>query len=239
MSNAINEKLYQWYIVTTVAGKEDIVINNLWGKIRSYNYEDYVKDIRVIKEKIVEIKSFNIDNAPSIMRETAKIKWETILNDDGSVAEYRKTRTEEKNKFSGYIFVKMYINDELWFIIRNTESVTGLVGSSGKNSKPIPVGSYEIERILNSDKYDSIDDLSSMGVTKIEKTKNDIILQKEYYECDFEVGSQVKIISGSMENQEGIVTSLNHQKGVATIEIDLFGQIQEMTVDFNQIEEIK
>ena len=78
-----------------------------------------------------------------------------------------------------------------------------------------------------------------MGVTKLEKTKNDIILQKEYYECDFEVGSQVKIISGSMENQEGIVTSLNHQKGVATIEIDLFGQIQEMTVDFNQIEEIK
>ena len=110
MSNVINEKLYQWYIVTTVAGKEDIVINNLWGKIRSYNYEDYVKDIRVIKEKIVEIKSFNIDNAPSIMRETAKIKWETILNDDGSVAEYRKTRTEEKIKFYVFIFVKININ---------------------------------------------------------------------------------------------------------------------------------
>ena len=59
--------------------------------------------------------------------------------------------------FPGYVLVEMIMTDESWFVVRNTPGVTGFIGSSGKGTKPFPLTTAEVDRILGS-----------MGLSRIE-----------------------------------------------------------------------
>ena len=61
-----------------------------------------------------------------------------------------KKQEKEEKIFPGYVLVEMIMSDEVWFIVRNTQGVTGFIGSSGKGAKPIPLFPEEVERILSS-----------------------------------------------------------------------------------------
>ena len=94
----------QWYIVTTYSGNENKAKENIERRIVSYNLEDYVKDIVVAEEEVAVI-----DKETGEMEPQFKIK----------------------NLFPGYVFVKMIMTDEAWYMVRNTPLVTGIAGSSG------------------------------------------------------------------------------------------------------------
>ena len=116
--------------------------------------------------------------------------------------------------FPGYVLVNMIVNEKTWYDVRNTDGVTGFVGSG---TKPIP---------LTEDEYENI--LREMGV---EKTK-------VVHDIDVEVGETVKICSGPFENFAAKVVSVDDEKGKIKALVDMFGRETLAELDFNQIEKL-
>ena len=122
-----------------------------------------------------------------------------------------KSKEVVKNIFPGYLFVEMIMTDEAWYVVRNTQGVTGFIGSSGGGAKPIPVKQEEIDRILR----------------RIGQSDKAI-------EVDFGVGDTVKILSGPFSGMEGKIESMNDQAQSATVLIILFGR--ETPTDINYVD---
>lgn len=226
----------KWYIVTVISGNEDSVVKNLKGKIASYGYNDSVTDIRVVKEKVITIEDFPVDKAPAnVGRNTKNIQWKTIEKNGKTI--YQKIKTEDRNKFGGYIFIKMFMDDKIWFIIRNTQLVTGIIGSSGKNTKPIPVSDEEIEKILNYNEY-NIEDIndSHPEINKIYGENDSIVMESVIYSTDLVVGDEVRVTAGNTVGEEGTVIALNNTKGVATVRMELFNRTTTIEIPYSNLE---
>lgn len=220
----------QWYIISIVSGNEDTVIRNLKGKMEAYGLSDKVEDIKVIKDVITTEEIFSDADLPSTYgRKQKGVTWETF-KDGNNKTKYRKVKTSEVNRYYGYIFIKMVMNDDVWFAIRNTQLITGIIGSSGKNTKPIPVSDDEITFILDSENK-KIDDNQ-----EIKKTDTAVIVEKKKYVASFSVGQAVRITKGEMKNETGVVSSINENNGTAMITIEFFGRSQEIETEFESIE---
>lgn len=144
-----NKNPIQWYITTCSNGNEDTVIKNLKAKVSAMHFEEMIFDAKVIKIRTIEEEIFD-DNDPNKippknMRNSSTIKWKTLGN-----GKYLKTKIIDRNKFPGYIYVKMIMNDDAWYAVRNAQNITGLVGSSGKGAKPIPI-TFEEEMLLSGE----------------------------------------------------------------------------------------
>ncbi len=217
-----NNDVFQWYIVTTVGGKEALVQENLLNKIRTFGFQDKVKEIKIVYETETTVELFTPEEAPKRMVNTEKVKWETITDKTG--VKYKRTKTEVKNKYPGYIFINMVLVDDLWFVIRNTQLVTGIVGSSGKNSKPTPIGELEVEKLFQTE--------NSQEQSEPQ--------EKQLYKAHFNIGDHVKIISGALEGSVGVVKAINEGKGTASVSTEMLGQTSVFdNVDFEDIEVIK
>ena len=97
-----------------------------------------------------------------------------------------KGKEKSKKMFPGYILVEMVMNDEAWFIVRNTPGVTGFIGSSGKGAKPFPLTPMEVDKILGS-----------MGMSRLEIGNS------------LNVEDVVKVIAGPFANMFGKVKTLD------------------------------
>jgi len=120
-----------------------------------------------------------------------------------------------KKMFPGYVLVEMIMSDEAWYIVRNTQGVTGFIGSSGKGAKPIALLPDEVDNILGS-----------MGLSRIDVTKK------------LEIGKKVKILDGPFKNMEGTIESVDMKTQKLNINVDLFGQVTKVEVDLQDIESI-
>ena len=118
-----------------------------------------------------------------------------------------------KKMFPGYVLVEMVMSDESWYIVRNTQGVTGFIGSSGKGAKPIPLMPQEVDRILGS-----------MGMSRLDVSK------------DLETGKKVKILDGPFKEMIGKVDNIDLKAQKVNIDVDLFGQETSVEADLNQIE---
>lgn len=119
-----------WYIVQTYSGKEDSVKDNLVSRIASLDMEEFIFNVIVPTETVVEEK---------------KDKEGNLVKDEAG-----NPVTKEKivKLYPGYVFVEMIDTDESWWVVRNTPGVTGFLGSSGKKARPIEVTVDEMEPIL-------------------------------------------------------------------------------------------
>lgn len=142
------ENEFKWYIITAINGNEDAVYKNLEDKIRGYQLNDLVHEIKLLKSREITIDIFDnkINPPPKNMRNTKAITWETLPGN-----KYKKTRIREINRFPGYIYIKMIMTSEVWYAIRNTFGVTGFVGSSGKGAAPIPMSEFEVHELFKSE----------------------------------------------------------------------------------------
>ena len=113
-----------------------------------------------------------------------------------------------KKMFPGYVIIKMIVNNESWYLVRNTQGVTGFVG---QGSDPIPLTPEEVAR---------------MG---IEKTDIDL---------DVEIGDTVRVISGPFETMMGEVTDINPDKQVLTVKISAFGRDTPVELEFTQVDKM-
>lgn len=224
----------QWYIITVISGNEDTVIKNLKGKTEAYGLGDLIHDIKVIKEVVTTEEIFSEDELPSTYGKKIKnVSWETFVDANGKT-KYKKIKTSYVNKFFGYIFIKMIMTDEAWYAIRNTQLITGIVGSSGENAKPIPVGDDEINALLNVDTKKS--DESIIEGSVVSATEDAIIVEKKKYIANFDIGQDVLIINGNMKDQKGKVIRIDNDRGVANVLINIFGRDTDVEVNFDDVE---
>lgn len=136
----------KWYIITSMSGNEENVYKNIEDKINAYQLGELVQEMRLLKSREITIEVFDpINNPPpNRMINSKTITWESLPGN-----RYKKTKIREINYFPGYIYIKMVMNQDAWYIIRNTFGVTGFVGSSGKGAQPIPLSDLEVERLFD------------------------------------------------------------------------------------------
>ncbi|WP_232954229.1 transcription termination/antitermination protein NusG [Mycoplasmopsis phocirhinis] len=195
------DKKFQWYMISTVSGKEDIVIESLKNRIISEQVEaDF-------DNEATPDGAFKIFKKPSLSAKEAEKK----LNGE----EYK---VKMINMYSGYIFIRMFMSDEAWFVVRNTQYVTGLIGSSGKGAKPTPVSLKEIKRSFKSE-------------AKFFKDFNEGKTENK-----FAIGEIVEIINGPFKGQTGKVISANDKTKTVSVEVEHFGRHVPTDFDYDVIE---
>ena len=104
-------------------------------------------------------------------------------------------KTVSKKMFPGYVLINMVMNDDTWYVVRNTRGVTGFVGPG---SKPVPLTDAEMK---------------PLGI----KTTADV-------EVNFAEGDMVTVTGGVWKDTVGVIRSMNPSKQIVTINVELFGR---------------
>ncbi len=121
-----------------------------------------------------------------------------------------RRRTVEQRIFPGYILVDMILNDESWFVVRNTPGVTGFVGSG---NQPTPLRQEEADVILK----------------RMEEEAPKV-------KVSFRIGDTVRIVDGPFTDFLGTVDDLNLEKGKVRLLVSFFGRETPVELDFLQVE---
>ncbi len=119
-------------------------------------------------------------------------------------------KTVEKKVFPGYVLVEMIMEDDSWYVVRNTPGVTGFVGPG---SKPIPLSEKEINHIMRQ-----------MGIAEGKPR------------IDFDLKQVVRVVSGPFKNFEGSVEEINREKGTLKVLVSMFGRETPVELEFHQVE---
>ena len=114
----------------------------------------------------------------------------------------------QRKMFPGYVLVNMDMNDETWYVVRNTRGVTGFVGPG---SKPVPLTDAEIK---------------PLGI------KTDTV------SVDFGVGDEIAVVAGVWKDTAGVVQRMDFGKQTATINVDLFGRETPVEISFAEVRKI-
>ena len=120
-----------------------------------------------------------------------------------------KKREVERKIFPSYVLIKMVMNDETWYVVRNIRGVTGFVGPG---SKPVPLTDEEVARL---------------GVEK-----NEI-------EINFEVGDNVSIIDGYFDGFIGKVTSIEKENGIVRLTVSMMGKDATVELPLNEVKPLE
>lgn len=126
-----------------------------------------------------------------------------------------KKRVVKRKLYPGYLVVQMEINDDTWFLVRETSGIGDFTGATGH---PTPMLPHEVEAIL---------------AKKEEKEE-----KQPKLEIGFLGGDRVKIKEGTFESFEGEVESIDQANGQVTIMINIFGRSTPVTLEYWQIEKL-
>ncbi|AGM24737.1 transcription termination/antitermination protein NusG [Spiroplasma chrysopicola] len=182
-----------------------------WYVINCYSgHEDRVKD-----DLIQRVESLNMKDVVFDIRVVKEV-----------VPAKKGKKPTEKNLYPGYIFINMIMNDEAWYIVRNTTGVTGFIGSSGRGTKPFPLTDHEARSMLTKSLAAKAED--KKAAKKVKKV----------FVANFNLNDYVKILSGPFINMEGQVTKLDNSKGIATVTLEMFGRLTPTEVEFDQCEKL-
>jgi transcriptional antiterminator NusG len=126
-------------------------------------------------------------------------------------------RVVQKKVFPGYLLVRMDLDDDSWYVVRNTPGVTGFVGPSG--SKPTPLSRKEVEDILGVEKPD--------GGPAIEK--------KVRPRVEFEEGEQVRVVTGPFADFNGAIAEIDVDRSKLKVLVNIFGRETPVELEFGQV----
>ena len=163
-----------------------------WYVVHTYSgYENKVKaniektiENRHLEDQILEVR------VP--MQDVVELK-------DGA------SRSVQKKMFPGYVLINMIMNDDTWYVVRNTRGVTGFVGPG---SKPVPLTEEEMR---------------PLGV------------QSDSVQIDFAEGDNVVVTGGVWKDTVGVIQAINENKQSVTINVDLFGRETPVEISFTEI----
>ena len=114
-----------------------------------------------------------------------------------------------RKMFPGYVLIHMIMNDDTWYVVRNTRGVTGFVGPG---SKPVPLSEEEMK---------------NLGINMPQVV------------VDFEVGDNVTVTSGVWKDTIGVVKGVNEGKQCVTINVDMFGRETPVEINFSEVKKIE
>ena len=170
-----------WYVVHTYSGYENKVAQDLMTMVENRRLQDLICDVKVPTETVVE----------------------EVLDKTGN----KTGEKEVQHKlYPGYVFVKMVMNDNTWYIVRNTRGCTGFVGPA---SKPEPLSEEEVAKL---------------GV----ETKTDL-------QVDYKVGDTVEITAGPMEGSVGTVEEIDIPARKVRVKITMFGRELPAELELHQV----
>ena len=166
-----------------------------WYVVHTYSgYENKVKaniektiENRGLQEEILEVR------VP--MEEVVEVK-------NGA------KKVSQKKLFPGYVMINMVMNDDTWYVVRNTRGVTGFVGPG---SKPVPLTEAEMK---------------PLGIKKDEVS------------VDFAEGDMVVVLSGAWKDTVGAVQKMDRQKGTVTLNLELFGRETPVEISFEEVRKV-
>jgi len=178
-----------WYVVHSYAGYEKRVKTNLASRIISLNMEDYIFQIEVPTEDVVEIKN-------------------------------GQRRTVSRNKFPGYVLVRMDLTDESWGAVRHTPGVTGFVGHG---HQPAPLSLDEVVAILapKSEKPVLVDGKAAPVEVRV---------------VDFDLGDSVTVVDGPFATLQATISEINPDSQKVTVMVEIFGRETPVELGFSQIQ---
>lgn len=125
-----------------------------------------------------------------------------------------KKVTVPKKVFPGYILVRMTLDDDSWYAVRNTPGVTGFV--AGNAQKPTPLSRREVERFL--------------GVQEEEEKA------KPRFKPEWEVGEQVRVVTGPFADFNGIIEEINIDQQKVVVLVNIFGRDTPVELGFSDIQ---
>ena len=117
-------------------------------------------------------------------------------------------KTVQKKMFPGYVLINMIMNDDTWYVVRNTRGVTGFVGPG---SKPVPLTEAEMK---------------PLGI----KTEN--------ISVDFAEGDTIAVVAGVWKDTVGVVQRMDFGKQTATINVELFGRETPVEISFEEVRKV-
>ena len=168
----------KWYVVHTYSGYEN--------KVKA-NIEKTIENNPHLAEQILEVR-VPLEDVVEMKNGTKK--------------------TVQRKMFPGYVLLHMDMNDDTWYVVRNTRGVTGFVGHG---SEPIPLTDEEVRRI---------------GIEKV------------YIDLYIEPGDNVKVINGPFESFMGVVEEVNMDRQVLRVKISMFGRDTPVELEFGQVDKI-
>ena len=172
---------FRWYVIQTFTGKEDVVKQGIEQTIGLY---------AALKAKVAQ-----------------------VLVPTEEIVEIKAGKRVEKIKkmFPGYVFLEMILDEESWYLIRQTVGVSRFIGTK---VRPTPVSEKEMQRVLKQ-----------LG-------------KEERLEITFERGEGVRVISGPFRGYTGTVDEVNPEKGKLKVLINIFGRDTPVEVNFEHAQKI-
>ena len=196
-----NEIIYEkkWYIIHTYSGYEKKVAADLEKRIESLDLTDKVFRILVPEEEVLEEKRGK------------QVKVSRKLFPSYVMIEMLSVK-EENELGLGY-----RVDSDAWYVIRNTNGVTGFVGVG---SDPIPLSDEEASNLL-----------AKIGIDVEGETSPRI-------DIDFKVGEVVEVKGGSFDGQQGEIAEIDYEHGKAKVMLEVLGRLTPVEVEHTEIEKI-
>jgi transcription termination/antitermination protein NusG len=174
-----------WYILKVAFNREDSIRDSLAKRIALSEYKDLFGEILVPTEDVVEFTRAG------------------------------KRKVVKRKLYPGYLMIRMGVNDESWFLVRETPGIGDFTGASGK---PTPMSDIEVERIIKM-VYPDAEEEQSLKTT-----------------IPFRSGDRVRVKEGNFQNLEGDVDRIDEANGRVTVIISIFGRSTPVELDHWQIE---
>ncbi len=168
----------KWYVVHTYSGYEN--------KVKA-NIEKTIENNKHLAERILEVR----------------VPMQTVTEIKNGMR-----KSVQKKMFPGYVLIHMEMEDDTWYVVRNTRGVTGFVGPG---SKPVPLSEAEMKPL-------GIHEPSTV--------------------VDFGEGDSVTIVAGVWEGTVGMVHKMDYGKETATINVELFGRETPVEIGFAEVKKL-
>ena len=181
-----DEAPMDWYILKVAFNREDSIADALRKRVAREGMQEHFADIVVPTEDVVNFTR------------------------DG------KRRITKQKLYPGYIMVNMRINDDTWFLVRETGGISDFTGAAGK---PMPMDPADVERIIHRPVEEDEEEEPQMKIG-----------------IPFKVGDRVRVKEGNFENQEGDVDAVDETNGNITVIINIFGRSVPMELKHFQVE---
>ncbi len=177
-----------WYILKVQVNREKGICENLQRQVRQAGMERYFGEVLVPTEDVREFKK------------------------DG------KQKITKRKLYPGYVVVNMAINDDSWFLVRETSGIGDFAGASGR---PAPLTQKEINRILQAARPE-------------DRGEEDTIKTA----IPFKIGERVRIKEGYFQNYEGDISNIDERNGRIEVMIDIFGRPNPVDMDHWHAEKV-
>ena len=168
----------KWYVVHTYSGYEN--------KVKA-NIEKTIENNKHLAEQILEVR----------------VPMEEVVEVKNGVK-----KTVQRKLFPGYVLLNMDMNDDTWYVVRNTRGVTGFVGPG---SKPVPLTEAEMK---------------PLGI------------KSENISVDFAEGDSIAVVAGVWKDTVGVVQKMDHNKQTVTINVELFGRETPVEISFAEVRKL-